>query len=96
MHSILRWLDLDLDEVDSRKRVMWDGLLNVTTGDEIKIQRGYIMREIYDSDIRATTINNLTKGIIFKSKMGGGIFDPPLRGARAAYTPTTGKKPLKN
>jgi len=78
---------LDLNEVDSRKRVMWDGQLNVTKGDKIEILRGIIMRDIYDSDIRATTIRNLTRDIKLRSRIEGTMmsespidFDPPMRG----------------
>lgn len=80
--------NMDSDKEKPRKRVMWDGKsLNVTTGDEIEILRGILMREIYDFDIRASTIRNLTKGITSRSEIEGVTmsrspkdFDSPIRG----------------
>jgi len=53
-------------------KVMWDGTdLQISEGDEIKILRGIKYDGGYDYDIRATTIQNKTRGVTYRSRIEG-------------------------
>ncbi len=69
-------------------RVMWDGVnLQISEGEEVEILRGIKAREIYDYNIRATLVRNVTRGGEFTSRINGVVmspnpsdFEPPIHG----------------